>query len=128
MKTAMRIVVIVLAVLPSDIWAQSSDRTTSTSSPLLWRDGYINWRGNLVKPNWQFMRADDGTDFAVHFSTKPAHYAAAYIIDEDAFNKSNLFEFRFDCLGKVAEVLTNMDLKRAQTVEGKVRPLVCDGR
>jgi hypothetical protein len=71
------------------------------------------------------MSADDGTKFAVDLSTKPARYAAAYIIDGDAFNKSNLFELHFDCAAKVFEVLTNMDLKRAQIVEPTVHRLVC---
>jgi hypothetical protein len=99
---------------------------TSETSPLLWRDGYVNWRGKLVKPNWQVMSADDGTKFAIDLSQKSARYAAAYIIDGEAFNKRNLFELHFDCAAKVVEVLTNMDLKRAQIVQAKVHQLVCD--
>jgi hypothetical protein len=113
MKLGTKILIFVLAVLPSDIWAQSSDRTTQETSPLLWRDGYINWRGKLVKPNWQVMSADDGTKFAIDLSTKAAHHVSAYIIDGDVFDKNNLFELHFDCAAKVFEVLTNMDLKRA---------------
>jgi hypothetical protein len=94
------------------------------TSPLLWRDGYVNWRGKLVKPNWQVMSAEDGTKFAIDL--RSAHYAAAYIIDGEAFNKSNLFEIQFDCAAKVFEVVTNMDLKRAQIVEAKMHQLVCD--
>lgn len=117
---------LILTMFPSDIWAQSSDRTPPQTPPLLWRDGYVNWRGKLVKPDWQIMSADDGTRFAVDLSKKSAHYAAAYIIDGEAFNKSNLFELQFDCAAKVVEVVTNMDLKRAQIVEAKVHQLVCE--
>ncbi|WP_456624346.1 MULTISPECIES: hypothetical protein [unclassified Bradyrhizobium] len=126
MKFGTNILVFVLAVLPSDIWAQSSDRMTPETSPLLWRDGYVNWRGKLVKPNWQVMSADDGTKFAVDLSKKSSHYAAAYIIDGEVFNKGNLFELQFDCAAKVFEVVTNMDLRRAQIVQAKVHQLVCD--
>jgi len=126
MKFGTRVLVFVLAMLPSGIRAQSLDRMTPQMSPLLWRDGYVNWRGKLVKPDWQMMRADDGTEFAIDLSNKSAHYAAAYIIDGEAFNKSNLFELHFDCAAKVLEVLTNMDLMRVQIVEAKVRRLVCD--
>lgn len=121
-----KVLVFVLAMLPSGIWAQSSDRMTPETSPLLWRDGYVNWRGKLVRPNWQMMSADDGTKFAIDLSRKSTHYAAAYIIDGEAFNKSNLFELHFDCAAKVVEVLTNMDLKRAQIVEAKMHQIVCD--
>jgi hypothetical protein len=126
MQFGTKALMFVLAVLPSGIWAQSSDRMTSETSPLLWRDGYVNWRGKLVKPNWQVMSADDGTKFAIDLSQKSARYAAAYIIDGEAFNKRNLFELHFDCAAKVVEVLTNMDLKRAQIVQAKVHQLVCD--
>jgi hypothetical protein len=126
MKFGTKVLIFVLAVLPSDIWAQSSDRMIPEASPLLWRDGYVNWRGKLVKPNWEVMSADDGTKFAIDLSKKPAHYAAAYIIDGEAFNTRNLFELHFDCTANVFEVLTNMDLKRAQIVEAKVHQLVCD--
>ena len=126
MKLGTRVLVFVLAVLPADVWAQSSDRVAPETSPLLWRDGYVNWRGKLVKPNWQVMSAEDGTKFAIDLSKKSAHYAAAYIIDGEAFNKSNLFEIQFDCAAKVFEVVTNMDLKRAQIVEAKMHQLVCD--
>jgi hypothetical protein len=115
-----------LAVLPSDIWAQSSDHIISETSPLLWRDGYVNWRGKFVKPNWQVMSADDGTQFAVDLSRKAAHSVTAYIMDGEIFNKSNLFELHFDCAAKVSEVMTNMDLKRAQALLSKVHQLVCD--
>lgn len=100
---------------------------TPEASPLLWRDGYINWRGKLVKPDWRVTTADDGTKFAIDLGKKPAQYAAAYIIDGEAFNKSNLFELHFDCAARVFEVVTNMDLKRAQIVAATVRRLVCDG-
>lgn len=120
------VLMFVLAVLPSDIWAQSSDHMIPETSPLLWRDGYVNWRGKLVKPNWQVMSADDGTQFAIDLSHKSAHYVAAYIMDGEIFNKSNLFELHFDCAAKVSEVLTNMDLKRSQIVVSKVHQLVCD--
>ncbi|OAF19765.1 hypothetical protein [Bradyrhizobium neotropicale] len=126
MKFGTKALMFVLAMLPSDTWAQSSDRMTPETSPLLWRDGYVDWRGKLVKPNWQMMSADDGTKFAIDLSRKSAHYAAAYIIDGEAFNKSNLFELHFDCAAKVFEVLTNMDLKRAQSIEAKVHQSVCD--
>jgi hypothetical protein len=72
------------------------------------------------------MSADDGTKFAVDLSNRSSRYAAAYVIDGDAFNKDNLFELQFDCAAKVFEVLTNMDLRRAQIVEAKVHQLVCD--
>src|SRR3954470_22496889 len=75
------VLMFVLAMLPSDIWAQSSDHIIPEVSPLLWRDGYVNWRGKLVKPDWQVMSADDGTQFAVDLSKKAAHYVAAYIMD-----------------------------------------------
>jgi hypothetical protein len=123
MKLGTKVLVLFLAALPSDIWAQSSDRVTA---PLLWRDGYVNWRGKLVKPNWQVLSADDGTKFAIELSAKSARYATVYIIDGDAFNKSNLLEIHFDCAAKVFEVVTNMDLKRAQIVDSKVHQLVCD--
>jgi hypothetical protein len=126
MKLGTKVLMFVLAGLAADVRAQSSDHVTSPTSPLLWRDGYVNWRGKLVKPNWQMMSADDGTKFAIDLSKKPAHYAAAYIIDGEAFNKSNLFEFQFDCAAKVFEVVTNMDLKRAQIVQAKVHQLVCE--
>ncbi|MCK1274127.1 hypothetical protein IVB46_02580 [Bradyrhizobium sp. 61] len=126
MKFETKVLVFVLTVLPSDIWAQSLDRMTPETPPLLWRDGYVNWRGKLVKPRWQMMSADDGTKFAIDLSKKSAHYAAAYIVDGEAFNKSNLFELQFDCAAKVFEVITSMDLKRAQIVETKARQLVCD--
>ncbi len=71
------------------------------------------------------MSVDDGAKFAVDLSRKSARYAAAYIIDGDTFNKSNLFELHFDCAPKVVEVLTNMDLKRTQIFEAKVHQLVC---
>jgi len=126
MKLGTKVLMFVLAGLAADVRAQSSDHVTPPTSPLLWRDGYVNWRGKLVEPNWQMMSADDGTKFAIDLSKKPAHYAAAYIIDGEAFNKSNLFEFQFDCAAKVFEVVTNMDLKRAQIVQAKVHQLVCD--
>jgi hypothetical protein len=126
MKIRTRIVVFVLAVMPLDVWAQSSDRKTSEPSQLLWREGYINWRGKLVKPNWRVLSADDGTKFAIDLGSKPARFATAYIIDGDAFNRNNLLEFHFDCVGKIFEMVTNMDLKRAQIVEARVRQLVCD--
>lgn len=116
----------ILAGLPSDIWAQTSDHMIPETSPLLWRDGYINWRGKLVKPNWQVMSTDDGTEFAIDLSHKSAGYVAAYIMDGETFNKSNLFELQFDCAAKVSEVVTNMDLKRYQIVGSKVHQLVCD--
>ncbi|MGY8706039.1 hypothetical protein RAD16_09885 [Bradyrhizobium sp. 18BD] len=125
MKRGTKVLMLVLAALPANVWAQSSDNVTPPTSPLHWRYGYVNWRGKLVKPNWQIMSADDSTKFAIDLSKKPAHYAAAYIIDGEAFNKSNLFELQFDCAAKVFEVLTNMDLKRAQIVEAKVHQLVC---
>lgn len=126
MKPGTNVLVFILAVLPVDVWAQSSDRVVPETSPLLWRDGYVNWRGKLVQPNWQVMSAEDGTQFAIDLSKKSAHYAAAYIIDGEAFKKSNLFEIQFDCAAKVSEVVTNMDLKRAQIVLPKVHQLVCD--
>ena len=126
MKFGTKVLMLVLAGLPADVWAQRSDHATAETSPLLWRDGYVNWRGKFVKPNWQMVNADDGTKFAIDLDKKAAHYAAAYIIDGEAFNKSNLFEFHFDCAAKVFEVLTNMDLRRAQIVEAKVEQLVCD--
>jgi hypothetical protein len=126
MRFAAKIPLFVLSVMPPDIWAQSSDRMTPEAPPLFWRDGYVNWRGKLVQPNWQVMSADDGTKFAIDLSKKSAHSAAAYIIDGEAFNRSNLFEFHFDCTAKVVEVLTSTDLKRAQIVEAKVHRLVCD--
>jgi hypothetical protein len=123
MKLGTKVLVLFLAALPSDIWAQSSDRVTA---PLLWRDGYVNSRSKLVKPNWQVLSADDGTKFAIDLSAKSARYATVYIIDGDAFNKSNLLEIHFDCAAKVFEVVTNMDLKRAEIVDSKVHQLVCD--
>jgi hypothetical protein len=126
MKLGTKVLMLVLAGLPADVWAQSSDHVSSETSPLLWRDGYVNWRGKVVKPNWQMMSADDGTKFAVDLSKKSSHHAAAYIIDGEAFNKGNLFELQFDCAAKVFEVLTNMDLKRYQAVGAKVHQLVCD--
>jgi len=89
MKHGTKFLVFVLAGLPADVWAQSSNHVTPDASPLLWRDGYVNWRGKLVKPNWQMMSADDNTKFAIDLSKKPAHYAAAYIIDGETFNKSS---------------------------------------
>jgi hypothetical protein len=127
MKFGIGVVAIVLSVLPCGMWAQSSDSIgAAPPAPLLWRDGYINWRGKLVKPNWRVMSAGDGTQFAINLGPKAAHFATAYIIDGDAFNRNNLFEFHFDCVGKVSEVVSNMDLKRAQIVEARVRQLVCD--
>ncbi|UPJ40800.1 hypothetical protein IVB40_26375 [Bradyrhizobium sp. 40] len=126
MKVGTKILMSVLAVLPSSIAAQSPDRMAADTSSLLWRDGYVNWRGKLIKPRWQVMTADDGTKFAIDLSTKPAHSATAYIIDGDAFNKNNLFEFHFDCDGKFSEVISNMDLKRSQIVAPTVHRLVCD--
>jgi hypothetical protein len=122
----MLVLMFALAVLPSDIWAQSSDLTIPATSPLLWRDGYVNWRGQLVKPDWQMMSAEDGTQFAIDLSHKFAGYVAAYIMDGETFNKSNLFELHFDCAAKFSEVMTNMDLKRYQIVGSKVHQLVCD--
>ncbi|WP_354263875.1 hypothetical protein [Bradyrhizobium sp. GM2.2] len=126
MKLGIKALTFVLVALPADVWAQSSDHVTPQTSPLNWRDGYVNWRGKLVKPEWQIMTADDGTKFAIDLSKKPAHYAAAYIIDGEAFNKTNLFELQYDCAAKVFEVVTNMDLNRYQIVGAKVRQLVCD--
>ena len=79
MKFGTKVLMLVLAGLPADVWAQRSDHAAPETSPLLWRDGYVNWRGKLVRPNWQVMNADDGTKFAIDLSKKPAHYAAAYI-------------------------------------------------
>lgn len=126
MKFGTKVLMLVLAGLPADVWAQRSDHAAPETSPLLWRDGYVNWRGKLVRPNWQVMNADDGTKFAIDLSKKPAHYAAAYIIDGEEFKKSNLFEVHFDCAAKVFEVVTNMDLKRYEMVGAKVHQLVCD--
>jgi hypothetical protein len=126
MKFGTKVIMFVLAGLPSDIWAQSSDRMTPETSSLLWRDGYVNWRGKLVKPNWQIMTADDGTKFAIDLSPRPARSATAYIIDGNAFDKKNLFEFHFDCVGKFEEVMSNTDLKRSQIVEPTLHRLVCD--
>lgn len=126
MKLGTKVLIFVLTASPAGVWAQSSDSVTPQTSPLHWRDGYVNWRGKLVKPDWQVMTADDGTKFAIDLSKKPAHYAAAYLIEGEAFNKTNLFELQFDCAAKVFEVITNMDLKRYQIVGAKVRQLVCD--
>lgn len=100
MKLGTKVLIFVLAALPADVWAQSSDNVTPQTSPLYWRDGYLIWRGKLVKPDWQIMTADDGTKFAIDLSKKPTKYAAAYIIDGEAFSKNNLFEVQFDCAAK----------------------------
>jgi hypothetical protein len=67
---------------------------------------------------------EDGTKFAIDTGSQRAHFVTAYIIDEDAFSRNSLFEFNVDCAG-VVEVISSMDLKRAQIVETKARQLAC---
>ena len=128
MKLGFGIVALILSVSPCGAWAQSPGSISSEPPvPLLWRDGYINWRGKTVKPNWQFFSADDGTKFAIDIGSMRGHFIAAYIIDGDAFDRKNLFEFNFDCVN-FAEVMSNTNLDRARIVQGKAEQIACGDR
>ena len=113
------------SILPCSGWAQSSDAVAlEPPTPLLWRDGYINWRGKLVTPNWRVFSADDGTKFAIDIGSQRGHFIAAYIIGRDAFDRKNLFEFNFDCVS-FFEIMSNTNLERARIVEAKAKQIAC---
>jgi hypothetical protein len=126
MKYTSAVAAFLLSIAPCAVLAQSSDTATARpSTPLLWRDGYINWRGKFITPKWQVYSSDDGTKFAIDESSLRGHYIAGYIIGGDTFDRKNLLEFNFDCVSLV-EVVSNTDLERARVVEEKAKQIACD--
>jgi hypothetical protein len=117
------LVAVVLLALPIEARSQ-----VPNAAPLLWRDGFIDHRGKLVRAEWQIVAGEDGSKFAIdmgHLDRKH-HYVAAYQIGDGPYDPKNLFEFHFDCK-RVTFVLANMDLIRAGLVERKARELACGG-
>jgi hypothetical protein len=95
--------------------------------PLQWRDGYINWRRQLVKPNWQAFAAGDGTKFAVdtdHINRK-RHSVVFYLIGDDTYDPKRLIEFQFNCKD-FADVVSAVDTATVKLVEKEAERMACD--
>jgi hypothetical protein len=119
------ITVTVWAFTLASVSATAQAPDVGTAAPQRWRDGYINWRGKRITARWETFQADDGTKFAIDLSSLTAtHHVVAYIIEQDAFDQKNLFEFQFDCAGN-SEVVSNSELGRARIVEKKAEELAC---
>jgi hypothetical protein len=74
------------------------------TSPLRWRDGYIDG-GRFVAANWRTFEADNGAVTAVdlksiaHLAYGHGAYVVAYVVEGDLFDPNNLRGFTFDCQG-----------------------------
>jgi hypothetical protein len=126
MKIITKIVILAFAILPSVVSAESGNLTTSEPSAH-WPDGYINWRGKLVRPSWQIATAGDGSKFAIDLSTRRPGYIAAYAVGGETFDRSRLFELHGDCNAKAFEIVTAMEGSKRDLILKQLSQLVCSG-